>query len=168
MKELEMEKAIRLVSKYFDWNIEMIKPTLLHSIKVWIYLYSKGYSQDICIAWFLHDTLEDTNITEEEILNIFWENVLNIVKANTKNKNIDKSLVNSELIERCSSVSEDALIVKSADIIDNYIYYSSISSEKWINRCIELSNLVIKSKKIDYNNPIFNTIILIREWKFYE
>jgi hypothetical protein len=56
--------------------------------------------------------------------------VLNIVKANTKNKNIDKSLVNLELIERCSSVSEDALIVKSADIIDNYIYYSSISSEK--------------------------------------
>ncbi len=168
MKELEIEKAIRIVSKYFDWNTEMIKPTLLHSIKVWVYLYSKWYSQDICIGWFLHDTLEDTNITEQEILSLFWENVLDIVKANTKDKNIDKSLVNSELIERCWNLSEDALIVKSADIIDNYIYYSSINSEKWVNRCIELSWLVIKNKKIDYLDPIFNTIILINQWKFYE
>lgn len=168
MKELEIEKAIRLVSKYFDWTIDMIKPTLLHSIKVWVYLYSKWYSQDVCIGWFLHDTLEDTDITEKEILNLFGKSVLDIVEANTKNKDIDKSLVNSELIERCSNISEDALIVKSADIIDNYIYYSSINSEKWVNRCIELSDLVIKNKKIEYKDPIFNTIILIKQWKFYE
>lgn len=168
MKEWEIEKAIRLASKYFDGEVEMIKPTLLHAIKVWVYLYSRWYSQDICIGGILHDTLEDTSITEEEISNLFWENVLNIVKANTKNKNIEKSFVNTELVERCWSTSEDALIVKSADIIDNYMYYSSIHNAKWINRCIELSKWVINNKKESYWDPIFDTVELISQWKFYQ
>lgn len=158
MKELEIEKAIRLVSKYFDWSVEMIKPTLFHSIKVWIYLYTKGYSQDICLAWILHDSLEDTDIKEEEIANLFWSNVLNIVMANTKNKTIDKNIVNLELIERCSNTSQDALIVKCADVIDNYVYYISINNEKWVNRCIELSNLILKYKQINYNDSIFSRL----------
>jgi GTP pyrophosphokinase len=67
---------------------ENTKPVLLLSIRVGIYLLENKYSEDIVLAGFLHDILEDTNIAPVEIQNIFGKNVLELITANTKNTSI--------------------------------------------------------------------------------
>lgn len=158
--EKKIELVIKVLTKYFQ-DLVLKKPTLFHSLKVWFYLYDRNYNKDIVLSWFLHDILEDTEITEQEIIDIFWENVLNIVKANSKNPAIEKEFVNSELIKRCSDYKEDALIVKAADILCNYDYYNRTQNESEITRCINLTKLVKENIKPDYKDKIFDDLFLL-------
>lgn len=64
-------------------------PYSVHLLRVAEIMYEvapAGHSltDDVISAALLHDSLEDTNTTEEEILGMFGENVLDIVKACTK------------------------------------------------------------------------------------
>jgi (p)ppGpp synthase/HD superfamily hydrolase len=45
-------------------------------MRVGSYLFLHGYSEEICVAGLLHDVLEDTPISEENIGMIFGEWVL--------------------------------------------------------------------------------------------
>lgn len=151
--EQKIELAIKLLNKYFQDKI-LSKPTLFHSVKVWFYLYDNHYSEEIVIGWFLHDILEDTEVTEGEIVSIFWTEVLNLVKANTKNRDLSKETVNEELIKRCADYSQDAIIIKSADILCNYDYYKRTNNQSEIDRCFKLSALVMKYKNSNYEDLI--------------
>ena len=161
MTDLKIENAIRLLTKYFDWKEILKKPTLLHSVRVWLSLVEKWYDEEVYLSWFLHDILEDTEILEDEIIKLFSNEILEIVKANTKDKNISKEFINEELINRCALFWEKALIVKSADILDNYKYYAKINSEKWVERCFMLAELILKNKNENYSDKIFNELNLI-------
>lgn len=155
--EQKIELVIKILTKYFQ-DLQLKKPTLFHSMKVWFYLYDRNFDIDIILWWFLHDILEDTEISEQEIIELFWENVLNIVKANTKDRLIDKEFVNSELIKRCAEYWEDALIVKSADILCNFDYYNRIWNQSEIDRCKKLANLVFEYKNSSYSSSIFEEL----------
>ena len=105
------------------WKHE--KPTLFHGIRVGIYLYTNGYSQDIVIAGFLHDIFEDTSVKEEELIHHFGVEVTRLVSACTKDRKIkDSDERIEELIQRCAQQGENALIVKTADILDSFSYYT--------------------------------------------
>lgn len=149
------EKAIYTLTKYFDEGKVYKKPTLFHSIRVWTFLYQRWYNIDVVLAWFFHDIVEDTNISNEYIIENFWQNVLNLVLANTKDDTLEKEKRNEELIIRCSSYSQDALIVKIADIYDNYLYYKKENNLKEIQRCVLLKDLIKQYKKDSYTDKIF-------------
>ena len=152
----DIEKAIIFLVKAFE-NVETKKPTILHSIRVWLYLMQNNYDKNIVIAWILHDVLEDTFAAEKEIISNFWEEVCLLVKANTKNLNLDKSQILDELVKRCSE-NENSLIIKSSDILDNYKYYLDENKLSELQRCKDLWNLVLKYKKPNYNDKIFTTL----------
>jgi len=153
----KFEKALKLLISYFPEE-PMKKPTLFHSVRVWTYLWNYNYSEDIQIAWLLHDALEDTNIPKEKISNNFWNNVLNIVKANSKNNNLEKSEILEDIVKRCSVDWEDAMIVKMADVYDNFLFYVKENNIPEIERCKTLANLLKKYKKEEWNDRIFNRI----------
>ena len=119
------------------------------------FLWNQGYSEEIQIAGLLHDTLEDTSISENTIENLFWKNVVWIVKANSKNLSLTKEEVLEDIVKRCSDYGIDAMIVKIADVYDNFLFYKKINNIPEIERCKKLSNLILKYKK-DYNDKIFN------------
>lgn len=125
-----------------------------HSIRVWVFLWNQGYSEEIQIAWLLHDTLEDTKISEKEIENLFWKNVAWIVKANSKNHLLPKEEILEDIVKRCSDYGIDAMIVKIADIYDNFLFYKKEKKFSEIERCKKLANLVLKYKK-DPDDKIF-------------
>ena len=126
--QAKIERSIILASSKFAMLHDLIKPTLLHAIRVGSWLYFHGYETNIVIAGFLHDIIEDTDVTEQDIHEEFGEEVASLVIANTKKTNIaEKKSRNDELIKRCIETSEKASIVKAADIIDNYKYYSSLN-----------------------------------------
>jgi len=155
MNWFKFEKAMKLLVSYFPEE-PMKKPTLFHSLRVWTFLWSNWYREDLQIAWLLHDALEDTDIPESIISDNFWKNVLEIVKANSKNINLEKSEILEDIVNRCSIVWEEAIIVKMADVYDNFVFYVKENNVIEIDRCKVLANLVLKYKKDDWNDKIFN------------
>jgi len=157
--QIKIEEAIIFTSSKFALCSDLIKPTLLHSIRVGSYLYFNEYDTDIVIAGFLHDVIEDTDTTEQEIAELFGKKVLTIVAANTKNANIvEKKLRNEELIKRCLVTSEKSAIVKAADILDNYIYYINLNDKNGVDYC---RNNAISFKRYfnnSYKDRIFSKL----------
>lgn len=157
----EIEKALKLLVEYFPIE-EQKKPALFHSIRVCTYLYNNWYPEYLCIAWLLHDALEDTEISEETIRKNFGMNVLEIVKANSKNNDLLKDERLEDIVKRCVGYWEWALIVKMADVYDNFQFYIRESISKEIDRCKYISELIIKYKLESWHDDIFkhaNTII---------
>jgi hypothetical protein len=56
-------------------------PYISHPYGVGMILLKAKCKEEVIIAGILHDTLEDTDTTEEEILNQFGQNVLDLVKG---------------------------------------------------------------------------------------
>lgn len=163
MTAFVIEDAIRFfVSIYPKERLK--KPSLFHSIRVCSYLYLEWYSQDICLAGLLHDVLEDTSISEEVLLNSYWEWVSWAVKANSKNISLPKEEILQDIVNRCIVHSEGALIVKSADVLDNFAYYNrcrdegSEIAESEILRCRKIAKMIIDNLPVDYTDKIFKDI----------
>ena len=119
------EQAVLEFVKYFPEETQR-KPFFYHSIRVWVFLWNQWYSEEIQIAGLLHDALEDTSISENTIGNLFWKNVVWIVKANSKNLSLTKEEVLEDIVKRCSDYGIDAMIVKIADVYDNFLFYKKI------------------------------------------
>ncbi len=157
--QVRIEKAIILVSSKFAMLHNLIKPTLLHAIRVGSWLYFYDYETNIVIAGFLHDIIEDTDVTEQNICEDFGVEVANMVIANTKDTTItEKKIRNDELIKRCLETSEKASIVKAADILDNYKYYSSLNDQVGIEYCRNNALSFGKYLKKAYKDKIFTKL----------
>jgi len=157
MNGFKFEKALKLLNEYYPKE-DQKKPSLFHSVRVGTFFWNNWYSEDLQIAWLLHDALEDTSMSENIISENFWNDILEIVKANSKNNNLEKSEILEDIIKRCSIVWEQAMIVKIVDIYDNFLFYIRGDNFLEIERCKNLANLVKKYKKEDWNDKIFNRI----------
>jgi len=67
----------------------------------------------------LHDTLEDTNTTEAELLDRFGPRVLAAVKALTKDRRLPKALQIEDSLNRIEAEPKEVQLVKLADRIAN-------------------------------------------------
>jgi (p)ppGpp synthase/HD superfamily hydrolase len=124
-----------------------------------VYLYENNYSEDVVIAGVLHDILEDTSVTSEELREEFGGTVLKLVAASTKDNSIKDGLEKTnELIKRCVESGEDALIVKSADILDSFKWYSSQNNESEIAYCMRNANAIFEYKPEHFSDKIFNEL----------
>ena len=92
---------------------------IVHPISVSNILKNAGFPAYVVAAGFLHDTVEDTDTTMEDILREFGENVTRMVKFNTENKELSWEERKTHTIESLapSLVEERALVV--ADKLDN-------------------------------------------------
>lgn len=81
--------------------------------------------------------------------------------ANSKDESIDKTQRNEELIKRCVAAGQDALIVKVADTIDSFKYYTSVNNDNQLqNYCLVITDLVFKYLPSDFNDKIFGELKL--------
>ena len=160
MTAFAIEDAIRLLVSRFPrerWK----KPSLFHSIRVGSALYLRWQSEEICLAGLFHDALEDTSITEEELTEKYGEWVAWAVKANSKNLSLPKEDILEDIVRRCVLHSEWALIVKSADVLDNFAYYSrrkkewDTSAEEEIRRCQNIATMILENLPTQYTDSIF-------------
>ena len=72
----------------------------------------------ICAA-LLHDTVEDTETTAEELAAIFVATVTGIVLEVTDDKSLDKAVRKEEQVRHAPHISPEAKLVKLADKICN-------------------------------------------------
>jgi len=120
----EIERAIQYLVHSFESSGDNPKPVILHSTRVGMELYDRGYEQHIVVAGFLHDLLEDTAVTVAEIRSQFGDDVANIVEATSFDEAIDDYLERHlDIYERCFALGRPAVAVKAADLLDNSDYY---------------------------------------------
>jgi len=129
--EKKMEKAIYYASKNLSETKHNSKPVLLHSIRVAVHLYELGYSENIIISAILHDLLEDTEVTYDELKDEYQEEIANIIKSVSFDPNItDKKEQAKILFENCIKQGYEAMIIKCADIYDNMNYIHFVKDKK--------------------------------------
>ncbi len=96
-------------------------PYINHPLGVADILWHVGtvIDQNVLAAAILHDTVEDTNTTLDEIARIFGPHVSHIVAEVTDNKKLPKHERKMQQIYRASDLSEEATLVKLADKLYN-------------------------------------------------
>lgn len=160
------EDAIRLLI----WSLqkEQKKPVLYHSLRVGSLLFYYGYDYETQIAGILHDILEDSDVTEWLISEKFGQNVASMVKANSKNTSLPKSERLEDIVKRCHDYGKFALVVKMADVYDNFCYYIRTKNEDEILRCQALATLIARYREPSWKDTIFNSTSLIVNFKLWD
>jgi len=96
-------------------------PYINHLIGVAEILWEIGQVRDIptIVAGILHDTLEDTDTTPEELTREFSAHILSIVEEVTDDKRLPKDERKRRQVERAGTASPEARQIKLADKISN-------------------------------------------------
>lgn len=126
-KEIEIvKKAYNYAEKlHFGQKRQSLEPYIIHPLNVAYILAEMHADVDTICAGLLHDTLEDTDISKEEIAQDFNKNVANLVDGVTKLSKInfsskqEQSYANTRKI--ITGITEDVriIIIKLADRLHN-------------------------------------------------
>lgn len=106
-------------------------PYIIHPIGVAELIVSQSafFDKEGIIAALLHDTVEDTKTTEEEIKEKFGERVAEIVSEVTDDMNLSKKIRRKKQIESAPYKSDSAAAIKFADKLYNvrdFIYRAPV------------------------------------------
>ncbi|MBF2345884.1 bifunctional (p)ppGpp synthetase/guanosine-3',5'-bis(diphosphate) 3'-pyrophosphohydrolase [Listeria seeligeri] len=115
------EKARKMMIEAHKGQVRKItgEPYFSHPLNVARILRRAGFSEDVVIAGLLHDAVEDTSMTDQDIRQIFGDVVADLVASHTENKTLSWEERKAHTIEqvRTGTLEEKALIV--ADKLDN-------------------------------------------------
>lgn len=117
---------------------EFKTPYINHPIEV-MDMLSQAQIKDIdtlCAA-VLHDTVEDTDVTYEDLIREFGENVANIVMECSDDKSLPKEVRKQEQIKHSKHISDSAKLVKIADKLSNLSGLDKYPPTKWSSEEIE-------------------------------
>lgn len=134
-KEIFTEEEVNLIIKAYNYaNIAHMgkkrqsgEPYIIHPIHVAYYVLTKHHLYDcnaVCAA-LLHDTIEDTNVTWEDLVREFNEDIANLVKNVTNSSDItykdknEKEMLNNAMILRNMLSDIRTIIIKSCDRLHN-------------------------------------------------
>lgn len=94
-------------------------PYIVHPMEVMQILTDLDCSENTIIAGILHDTLEDTETTPEEILKEFGEDVLSLVKLESEDKSKTWKERKLETINHLKTAMLDVKLICFADKLSN-------------------------------------------------
>ncbi|WKA60499.1 HD domain-containing protein [Planococcus shenhongbingii] len=95
-------------------------PYISHPFAVGMMLQKAGESDEVVAAGILHDTLEDTATTEEEVKVVFGEIVLELIKsASEPDKTLPWEDRKRHTISKLASLSRNELAIITADKLHN-------------------------------------------------
>lgn len=147
------------------------EPYICHPARVALILASAGMESDMIAAAFLHDVLEDCNVSREELEEIFGSNIARIVDGVTKLKQTATMHMTKEELDNRSyhkllkHMKQDyrVIYVKLADRLDNLRTMDNMGTEKMLNKLQETENFYLPLA--EYLN-IHLFIPEIRNWIF--
>ncbi|XP_028393967.1 guanosine-3',5'-bis(diphosphate) 3'-pyrophosphohydrolase MESH1-like [Dendronephthya gigantea] len=120
-------------------NNPQATPYINHPIGVAYILWKEGDVTDIAVlqAAILHDTVEDTDTTFEEIEGIFGDEVRNLVDEVTDDKSLPKQERKRLQIEHAPSTSPKAKLVKLADKLYNLRDLEKATPVNWTEQRVQ-------------------------------
>ena len=117
-----IEKALQVASLAHEnqYRKRTTIPYITHPVAVGMLLMRAGYDDDLIAAGILHDTVEDTELTLEELKDIFGKRIAEIVTGCSEP---DKSLSwedrKKHTIEYLRTAPEEIRVVACADKLHN-------------------------------------------------
>src|SRR5688572_8098705 len=111
------------------------EPYINHPLEVARLLVNVGKIEDIDVLTVavLHDTIEDTDTTKEEITELFGEKVCKIVLEVTDDKSLPKAERKQKQIEHAPHLSDGAKQIKLGDKISNITDVMNDPPAGWSN-----------------------------------
>jgi len=108
-------------------------PYINHPISLANILCNEGHVTDVNVicAALLHDTVEDTDTTPEELEREFGKEITGIVMDVTDDKTLEKGERKRRQIEHAAHISDQAKLVKLADKICNLRDVASNPPTDW-------------------------------------
>jgi (p)ppGpp synthase/HD superfamily hydrolase len=144
----EIERAIVYLVNSFQESGDNPKPVILHSIRVGMELYDRGYEERVVVASILHDLIEDTAVKKEDIASEFGEEVSDIVEATSFDSEIeDYTERYKDTLNRCFEMGREPVLIKAADTLDNSNYYHKGDSEELRRNVIEKMEFFIENSE---------------------
>ncbi|MEI6266967.1 MAG: HD domain-containing protein [bacterium] len=120
----KIEKAIIYLVDNIEKSGHNPKLVVLHSIRVGIMLSAMDKPDDVVIAGILHDLIEDTDVTIEEIKKSFGDKVADLVLACTFDPTVtDKTEQYKDAFLRSLKLGKDSLEIRAVDIYTNSFFY---------------------------------------------
>ena len=112
---------------------ENAEPYINHLIDVLHILWEIGEIRDITTltAALLHDAVEDTDVTAEELTELFGEEISDIVMEVTDNRDLAKEHRKRLQVEHAAHLSTEASFIKLADKISNISDIISAPPSNW-------------------------------------
>lgn len=159
-EDVEIERAIKFLVQSFEESGDNPKPVILHSIRVGMDLYRRGYEKRIVIAGLLHDVLEDTDVSKDEINSKFGKDVSDIVEATSFDGDIeDYADRYHDTLDRCFKKGRDAVLVKAVDTLDNSDYYHVAGSDELRSKLLEkMKYFIDNAEPCIGNEPIYQEL----------
>lgn len=119
----KIEKAITFLVENYKKTGKNTKPVILHSLRVGMYLLERGYETDAIIVGVLHDLLEDSEISQDDIKRDFSSEIATWVDSVSFNPNIADPIEQyQEMFNRTISAGRISVIVKATDMLANSLY----------------------------------------------
>lgn len=121
-----------------------------HCIRVSNTVSCHTTDRDVVIAALLHDTLEDTDTSHEELVVKFGTEVADLVRSLSNDEEEMKKMGGKRdyLAKKINSLSANALLIKLADRIDNI---SDLSNNDWSRRYCEQTRHVFLESLLSEN-----------------
>ena len=109
------------------------EPYINHPLEVLNLLANVGKVEDfdVLIAAVLHDTIEDTDTTKEEVTKLFGNQVCEMVLEVTDDKSLPKAERKQLQIEHAPHLSHGAKLIKLADKISNICDVTENPPDGW-------------------------------------
>lgn len=110
-------------------------PYIVHPMEAALILTQANESDSLIAAALLHDTLEDTNTTAQELEDVFGETVVKFVRYMTKNDDLDWFKNQQHAIEKLGTSSREEKMLFLADKLANLrsiaADHSKIGDQLW-------------------------------------
>ena len=156
-KEL-YNKALEYASKKHEGTYRKgtNKPYITHPLEVSklvsMYLYNNPEVDTFKIAALLHDTLEDTDATYEELIELFGQRIADVVKAVTNDKDEKKEKGKDKyLAEKMTGMKEVVLTLKLCDRLqnmDDVRYADEEFNKKYTRETVYIMNYLLFNKDL--------------------
>lgn len=142
--EETLKYLVHEIEKYCDNK----KPLIIHCIRVAFRLDFYGYDKEVLQTTLLHDLLEDTKASLEEIEDKFGKRVAELVSISTFSKEVeDKKERYKASFGRALRFGKDALAIRASDLLDNSFYYSLVDDPEVYNHLLEKLSYFLKIAK---------------------
>lgn len=156
--DIIVEKEWQALKLGFYWHDRQKRkytnePYINHCIAVADIVKSFTNDIDVICAAYLHDILEDTECTQEQIAMWFGERVMNLVLQVTdisKPEDGNRAIRKQIDLEHLAKADEDGQIIKLADLIHNtqsIVKYSKNFSKIYLKEMEILLELLTKGSK---------------------
>lgn len=129
---------------------EEASPYINHPVSVALLLAERGQVTDpeILAAAILHDTLEDTDTTPEELEAAFGMRIRKLVEEVTDDKRLPKADRKQLQIDHACQLSGDAVLIKLGDKISNVLDVTYSPPTNW--------NLQRRKEYLDWAEAVVN------------